>query len=455
MQSTNLTLYDSLIERASDLAQKVGRKARVLVTDDITNNLYSSVAKEVNDFAELINIDTSFAKEKLAEYKGYKDDPQGMLNRKTKIDKLDETLSMMYSSFGISEEEVLPFLSASLELKSNRADALLGGIDVPTEAMIVGCSLVLDYKTPSAIFFSQMRRLDSIGIVKEHPDNIFELTLPDGNELIVSYPIDNSDVKGIVDAANRASDMLSNPIIAFVSFSTAGSSNHDHPGLMKRASEMYIQSGGRGVCFGDIQLDASLDRHIMLKKLGGYDPFNGENANCLIYSDATSAHSIIDYFEWAYNNYYGRSGNIIAISDMAIKPNPAPIQLAQIMIESISTFKLIVGVKPVVALIGHDKMTIEKIRKTISLLPEGYKSYLYSADAMTLRDALSTETTLFIYPELAYGNPAYKAWQLLNPGFFVTQGFEKPVCDLSRGDDNSPERIRSTIAYLCISCLDN
>ena len=454
MQSLNITIQNNLIKRATALAKSAGRKARVIVTDGLKNNLYRLVAEEVVDLAELITIDNKLSKENLAVYKGYKDDPPGNPNRKTKIDKLNQTLHMMYSSFGISEEDVLPFISASLNLKAKEADAIIGGMDVPTEALIVGCSLVLDYKTPSAIFFTQTRRLDSVGIMKRHPDQITELSLPDGRKVVVAYPLDDSSAEGIVEVAKRASIMVTDPVIAFISFSTAGTASHSHPELMKKASEIYIQCGGKGLCFGDIQLDASLDRCIMLKKLDGNDPFNGKTANCLIYSDATSAHSLIDYFEWAYNDYGGREGTVIAISDMAIKPNPAPIQLAQIIIESISTYKLVVGVEPVVTLIGHDKNTSDKIKKTVSAMPDWAKVYLYSTDAMLLKDALSSEANLCIYSELAHGNPAYKAWQLLNPGFFITQGFEKPVCDLSRGDDNSPERIKSTIAYLAIQSFN-
>ncbi|MDY6967623.1 MAG: phosphate acyltransferase [Spirochaetota bacterium] len=447
-------LENNLIERAKLFAKKAGRKVRVIVTDDLKNKLYQLVAEEVIDFAELLSIDTSSSKIDLAEYKGYKDDPLGSPNRKTKIDKVDQTLSMMYSSFGISEKDTLPFISASLKLKNNEADALLGGMDVPSEALIVGCSLVLNYKTPSAIFFTQSRSLDLMPISKRYPDNIFELSLPDGRDIIVAYPSDNYSLEGIVEAAEKASNFVNDPVLAFISFSTAGAANHNHPELMKKASDMYIQSGGRGVCFGEIQLDASLDRDIMLKKLGGFDPFNGMTANCLIYSDATSAHSLIDYFEWAYNDYDGRSGAVIAISDMAIRPKPAPIQLTHIVSDSISTYRLVTGIDPVVAFIGHDRTSIDKIENTIDKLPEQIKHYLYSRDAMLLKDALFSEANLFIYSELAHGNPAYKAWQLFNPGFFVTQGFEKPVCDLSRGDDNSPDSIVATIAYLCIQSFN-
>ena len=67
------------------------------------------------------------------------------------------------------------------------------------------------------------------------------------------------------------------------------------------------------------------------------------------------------------------------------------------------------------------------------------------------KDVLSW-ADFFINPEPAQGNPAYKAWQILNPGFFVTQDFEHPVCDLSRGDDD-PEKIIATVAYLTIKAF--
>ena len=192
----------------------------------------------------------------------------------------------------------------------------------------------------------------------------------------------------------------------------------------------------------------------MLKKLKGSDPFKGKTANCLVCSDATLAHSIIDYFEWAYTDYGGRMGNVIAIGDMAIKPAPTPMELANIIVESISTYKLVVGREPIVALIAHDEVAADKLHKAVQALPNSVKLYFYSIEAMQLKDALLTESNLFIYSELAYGNPAYKAWQILNPGFFVTQGFDSPVCDLSRGDSSS-EKIKSTIAYLALQAFQN
>ncbi len=449
----NLTLENNLAERASALAVKAGRKARIIVTDDIANNFFSTIAREVADFAELIPVDVSNAKEKLAEYKGYKDDPPGKSNWKSRIDRVDQTLTMMLQAFGISEQEILPFISASLELKSKKADALLGGIDAPTEALIAGCSLVLDYTTPSAVFFTQVRQVESIGIVKKYSDQIAAITLPDGREVIVAYPPYNFGVSGIVEAVSRAYKYVIDPVIAFISFSTAGNANHSQPELMKSAAEIYSRTDGRGNCFGDIQVDASLDRQVMLKKLNGEDPFKGRTANCLIYSDATSAHSFIDYFEWAYNNYENREGEVIAIGDMAIKPEPNTKQLAQIITDSISTYKLVVDEDPAVALIAHNEKSKKKFQEAIQILPDNIKTYLCNEEPVTLKEALS-EANLFLYSELAHGNPAYKAWQILNPGFFVTQGFDMPVCDLSRGDSN-PDKIKSTIAYLTIQSLES
>ncbi len=448
----DITLEEKLFERANILSIKTGKKARIMVTDDLNNDLYENIAYDVYDFAELFPVDISSVKQDLSLHKGFTTDLYNEQERRKGTGNVNQVLDMIRNSFGIEEKDILPFISGSLKLKSGEADALLGGLDAPTEALIAGCSLVLNYRTPSAIFFTQVNKLKSSGSVKKRDNNIFELVMPDDKRAIIAYP-ENRNVEEITDAAIHASGNIPDPVTAFISFSTSGNSNYNHPILMKTACKAYFHSGCNGLCYGDIQLDAALNSQVLHKKLNGEDPFNGRTANCLIYSDATGAHSIIDYFEWASNNYSNREGAILAIADMALKPEPAAIQLSQIIMDSIFTYSIVTGKLPKVALIAHDDMYFTKFQKVIDILPEQGKSCLCRDKIVSLKQALE-EADLFIYPELAQGNPAYKAWQLLNPGFFVIQGFDKPVCDLSRGDEKYNSKIKSTIAYLTIQALD-
>ncbi len=447
-----MTLEEKLIERANILSIRTGKKARILVTDDLNNDLFENLAYDVYDFAELYPVDTSAVKEEFSIYKGFTSDLKSEKETTKGSENVNQILNMMKSSFGIEENEILPFISGSLKLKTGEADALLGGMDVPTEALIAGCSLVLDYQTTSAIFFTQVNKLKSPVSVNKKSQTIFELTFPDDKRIIVTYPVNNG-IQEITDTAVKASGCIPDPIAAFISFSTSGNSNYNHPELMKKACETYSQSGCGGLCFGDIQLDAALDRRVLVKKLNGDDPFNGRTANCLIYSDATAAHSIIDYFEWAFNDYNNREGAVLALADMALKPEPSAFQLSRIIMDSIFSYRIVTGKLPVVALIAHNEIYYTKFQKVINILPLHGRSCLCTDGIVTLRQAFE-EADIFIYPELAHGNPAYKAWQLLNPGFFIIQGFDKPVCDLSRGDDNYNCKLKSTIAYLAIQALD-
>lgn len=447
----DLSLTEELFKRAGALSRQAGRKARIVLTDRVEEPLLNDIMEIVNGFAEVIPVNTAFAKENFARYKGYRDDACGGNGKgKTKIERVDQTLGMMYEIFGITENEILPFISASLEVQNNNADAVMGGMDAPTEAFIAGCSLVLDHGTPSGIFFTETKRCDSIGFVQQYSENVYEVTLPDSRVVEISYPCGECCASSIVEAANEASKKVIDPVVAFISFSTNSSAINEKSEMMKKASLLYSKERSSNLCFGDIQLDASLDRNILLKKMNGCDPFMGRCANCLVYPDATSAHSFIDYFEWAYGGYEGgsREGDIIAIADMAIKPDPGPRQLAEIIADSASTYKMIAGKEPCIALISHDGDSEEKFRGALDFLPEDITTLLCGKKTMELKSALS-RADLFIYSELAHGNPAYKAWQILNPGFFITQGFARPVCDLSRGDSYS-EKLASTIAYLAI-----
>ncbi len=443
-------LTESLVARAESLCVQTGRKARIIVTDNLINPVYLAAAAGACSFAELFPANLKFTRERFAALKGYRGRPGGAGLQGSGTGSVDTTLNSMRDILGISERDILPFISAAISVKTREADAILGGIDAPTEALIAGCSLVMDYGVPSAVFFTQIKEPSTVGMVQKYHDNIFEITLPDSRTVIVSFPIKEYDINGIVDAACEASGKVIDPVVAFISFSTDSRAFNKNPDTMERASQIYLQQRSANVSFGDIQLDAALDRDILLKKLAGRDPFNGRCANCLVYPDSTSAHSFIDYFEWAYGGCgrAGQSGDIIAVADMAIKPEPSARQLARIITDSISTYKLIAGKKPSVALIGNDPASEKKFDDAVKILPEEISPYLYSRAAVTLKDALPY-ADLFIYSELGHGNPAYKAWQILNPGFFVTQGFECPVCDLSRGDDD-PEKIIATAAYLAI-----
>ncbi|PPI88980.1 phosphate acetyltransferase [Candidatus Pantoea edessiphila] len=163
---------------------------------------------------------------------------------------------------------------------------------------------------------------------------------------------------------------------------------------------------------------------------------------------------------------------VVIYGDCAINPNPTPIQLAEIAIQSADSAKAF-GIDPRVAMISYSTGNsgkgndVDKVReatliaqkKRPDLVIDGPLQY----DAAITEDVAKSKApnskvagraTVFIFPDLNTGNTTYKAVQrsanLMSIGPML-QGISKPVNDLSRGA--SVDDIIYTIALTVIQSL--
>ncbi|MBK4775479.1 phosphate acetyltransferase [Candidatus Pantoea edessiphila] len=163
---------------------------------------------------------------------------------------------------------------------------------------------------------------------------------------------------------------------------------------------------------------------------------------------------------------------VLVYGDCAINPDPNPMQLAEIAIQSADSAKFF-GIQPIVAMISYStgnsgfgnhvekvrQATIIAQRKRPDLIIDGPLQY----DAAIVEDVakfkapnskVAGKATVFIFPDLNTGNTTYKAVQrsanLISIGPML-QGIRKPVNDLSRGA--SVDDIVYTIALTAIQSL--
>ncbi|GAA0722863.1 phosphate acetyltransferase [Clostridium malenominatum] len=166
---------------------------------------------------------------------------------------------------------------------------------------------------------------------------------------------------------------------------------------------------------------------------------------------------------------YGKEG-LLLFSDCAVNPNPNAEELASIAISTAETAKKLCGMDPKVAMLSFSTMgsaeheLVQKVR-TATELAKSQRPDLdidgeLQLDASIVQSvaslkapnsAVAGKANVLIFPDLQAGNIGYKLVQrfakaeAIGP---ITQGFAKPINDLSRGC--SAEDIVNVVAVTAV-----
>ena len=175
-----------------------------------------------------------------------------------------------------------PFLYGALLLAGGVADGMVGGCSVPTAHVIraglwcVGC--IFGVQTVSSFF------------VMIHPNAAFGhsgILLFADCAVVVDPTLDQlSDIA--VSTVKSAQSLIADfsPRVAFLSFSTKGSADHDRVTKVRRAFEKFKSSLPDVPADGELQLDAAMVQSVGDSKAPG-SPVAGR-ANVLIFPDLDS-----------------------------------------------------------------------------------------------------------------------------------------------------------------------
>lgn len=151
---------------------------------------------------------------------------------------------------------------------------------------------------------------------------------------------------------------------------------------------------------------------------------------------------------------YGEDG-VMLFADCAVNPNPDADQLASIAVSTAKTARTLVGMEPRVAMLSFstkgsaahelvDKVA-EATRKAKEMAPDVQIDGELQADAAMVPKVASLKApgssvaghaNVLVFPDLQAGNIGYKLVQRLAGAEAIgpiSQGFAKPVNDLSRG----------------------
>ena len=150
----------------------------------------------------------------------------------------------------------------------------------------------------------------------------------------------------------------------------------------------------------------------------------------------------------------GENGTFI-FADCGLNQDPNPEELAAIADSSAKSFKLLVGAKPIIAMLSHSTMgsakhpLVDKMVEATRIAKELYPSLTIDgelqADAALVPAIAKTKApgsevagnaNVLVFPNLDCGNISYKLVQRLGKAEAygpMLQGIAKPVNDLSRG----------------------
>lgn len=154
------------------------------------------------------------------------------------------------------------------------------------------------------------------------------------------------------------------------------------------------------------------------------------------------------------NHEYGDNGTFI-FADCGLNQDPTPEELAAIADTSAKSFKLLVGSKPIIAMLSHSTKgsakhpLVDKMVEATRIAREQYPNLTIDGELQT--DAaivpsvakikapgseIGGRANVLIFPNLDCGNISYKLVQRLGGAEAygpMLQGISKPVNDLSRG----------------------
>ncbi|HHI67989.1 MAG TPA: phosphate acetyltransferase [Planctomycetes bacterium] len=163
-------------------------------------------------------------------------------------------------------------------------------------------------------------------------------------------------------------------------------------------------------------------------------------------------------------------GRPVTFADCAVVPNPDPEQLASIAVASAKTHEMLIGEKPLVAMLSFSTKgsasheDVDKVLRALDLVRE--KAPALTVDGELQFDAafdpsvgerkapgspVAGKANVFIFPDLDAANIGYKIAQRIGGAKAigpVVQGFRRPFLDLSRGC--SVQDIVDTAAIGCL-----
>ena len=154
------------------------------------------------------------------------------------------------------------------------------------------------------------------------------------------------------------------------------------------------------------------------------------------------------------NCEYGANGAFL-FADSGLEQNPDSDRLADIAGASASSFKLLTGEEPKVAMLSHSTKgsakhaDVDKVVKATELAKIKYPQYKIDgelqldaaiipsvAESKAPNSSVAGQANVLIFPDLDAGNIGYKLVQRLAKAEAygpITQGISKPINDLSRG----------------------
>jgi phosphate acetyltransferase len=193
-----------------------------------------------------------------------------------------------------------PLYFSAMMVKMGRAQGMVGGIDHPTEEIIMASELIFGLKegisVPSSFYLAEIPGFKG----------------SQGEYIIFSDPSMNPDPSAgeLADiaftTAQSARSLLEwEPAVALLSFSTKGSADHPLVQKIKTAYECLQQKNCDFLFDGELQADAAIDPTIGMKKTGGTSPAAGK-ANILIFPDLNAcniASKLVQQFTGA--KFYG------------------------------------------------------------------------------------------------------------------------------------------------------
>ena len=169
-----------------------------------------------------------------------------------------------------------PLFYAFMMLKAGDADALLGGVSMPTarvvEAALMTVGLAPGIGTPSSFFLMVLD--DRVLIYADCAANVD----PDAEAL--------ADI-AIASAASARTLLEDEPRVAMLSFSTKGSAKHARVEKVLKALDIAREREPGLAIDGELQADAALVKSVAMKKVKDIGKVAG-NANVLVFPDLDS-----------------------------------------------------------------------------------------------------------------------------------------------------------------------